>query len=184
MRIHIEDIPLQGRELNLQKSDEWFHDLALEAFNSHLTREAPLDAELRLTRSDRTVTLRGEIHARLQGICDRCNETYHHDVSIPVEQYLIPHARREDRKGAEEVELNAEDLNFSTYQPPYLELDPILREQIVLDEPIQHLCRPDCRGLCPSCGINLNAETCDCHVEHTPSPFAVLKTLSVKSSSS
>lgn len=182
MRIHIEDIPAEGLELKLQPADNWFHQLALEAFNGRLTMEAPLEAVLHLTRSERTVTIDGEIHATLQGTCDRCNEAYREEARIPVEQYLIPHSPREERTvGAEEVQLNEEDVSFSTYKPPYVELDPILREQIVLEEPIQHLCRPDCRGLCPHCGVNLNQQSCDCHEEHTSSPFAVLKSISLKS---
>ena len=41
-------------------------------------------------------------------------------------------------------------------------LDQDLRDEIILDHPIRILCRTDCRGLCPFCGINLNEEQCDC----------------------
>ncbi len=41
-------------------------------------------------------------------------------------------------------------------------IDPEVRDEIILDHPIRILCRPDCRGLCLFCGVNLNTETCDC----------------------
>jgi uncharacterized protein len=44
-------------------------------------------------------------------------------------------------------------------------IDSDVREEIILDHPIRILCRPDCRGLCPTCGANLNQETCDCRSE-------------------
>ena len=41
-------------------------------------------------------------------------------------------------------------------------IDTDVRDEIILDHPIRILCRPDCRGLCPFCGVNLNEDTCDC----------------------
>ena len=41
-------------------------------------------------------------------------------------------------------------------------MDQDVRDEIVLDHPIRVLCRPDCRGLCPFCGTNLNEDACDC----------------------
>jgi uncharacterized protein len=43
-----------------------------------------------------------------------------------------------------------------------IDLDPDIREEIILDYPIKPLCRPDCKGLCPKCGKNLNEEQCAC----------------------
>jgi uncharacterized protein len=45
---------------------------------------------------------------------------------------------------------------------PELDLRPAVREQWVLDAPAYALCRPDCKGLCPTCGTDLNAGDCDC----------------------
>ncbi len=44
-----------------------------------------------------------------------------------------------------------------------IDLDPEIREEIILDYPIKPLCKPDCKGLCPKCGINLNEKNCDCN---------------------
>ena len=41
-------------------------------------------------------------------------------------------------------------------------IDQEVRDEIVTEHPIRILCRPDCRGLCPFCGANLNSEPCDC----------------------
>lgn len=43
-----------------------------------------------------------------------------------------------------------------------IDLDPAIREEIVLDYPIKPLCSPDCKGLCPKCGKNLNEGVCKC----------------------
>ncbi|MCM8787301.1 MAG: DUF177 domain-containing protein [Candidatus Omnitrophica bacterium] len=44
----------------------------------------------------------------------------------------------------------------------YLEIDDDVREEILLNFPMKVLCRPDCKGLCPKCGVNLNFEDCKC----------------------
>ena len=44
----------------------------------------------------------------------------------------------------------------------HLDLTPVLRQDFLLSVPMHALCRPDCKGLCPQCGTNLNAGACDC----------------------
>jgi uncharacterized protein len=51
------------------------------------------------------------------------------------------------------------------------------REQIWVSLPLQPLCRPDCKGLCAQCGINLNHESCTCQEESIDSRFAILEEL-------
>ena len=45
---------------------------------------------------------------------------------------------------------------------PIIELDPEIREEIILDYPMKPLCGIDCKGLCPKCGMNLNEGGCNC----------------------
>jgi uncharacterized protein len=51
------------------------------------------------------------------------------------------------------------------------------QDELALSLPIVPLCKPDCKGLCPTCGTDLNTEPCDGHGEDPDSPFAVLKDL-------
>jgi len=46
---------------------------------------------------------------------------------------------------------------------PIIDLDQDIREEIILDYPIKPLCNPDCKGLCPKCGKNLNEGNCGCN---------------------
>jgi uncharacterized protein len=55
------------------------------------------------------------------------------------------------------------DLNYAVDKAdPIIELDPDIREEIILDYPIKPLCKVDCKGLCPKCGANLNQGGCHC----------------------
>jgi uncharacterized protein len=69
--------------------------------------------------------------------------------------------------GASEHSITTSETEIGYYQEGGLVLEDVLREQVLLSLPARALCRQDCKGLCPRCGRNLNAETCDC--EETPS---------------
>jgi uncharacterized protein len=66
--------------------------------------------------------------------------------------------------GEFESELNKElDLNYPVDKlVTVIDLDPEIREEIILDCPVKPLCTPDCKGLCPKCGENLNEGGCSC----------------------
>jgi len=71
--------------------------------------------------------------------------------------------------GAGEHELREQDLGVLYLEEEVLETDPILIEQLQLNVPMKPLCRPDCQGLCPLCGIDRNVGSCAC-AEPTADP--------------
>lgn len=58
-----------------------------------------------------------------------------------------------------------------------LDLTPMLREELLLSAPDWPLCRTDCRGLCPRCGVDRNRESCDCALEEPDPRWDVLRTM-------
>jgi len=58
-----------------------------------------------------------------------------------------------------------------------IDLSPLIREYALLEIPISPICKPDCKGLCPICGENLNDRDCGHRIERNDSPFAALKDL-------
>jgi len=65
-------------------------------------------------------------------------------------------------RGAEEQEVDEAALEVAFYEGEAIDLGQLLREQFYLALPMKPLCRPDCRGLCPTCGANRNAASCGC----------------------
>jgi uncharacterized protein len=59
----------------------------------------------------------------------------------------------------------------------YISLEPLLREYMLLEWPIKPLCRPDCKGICPVCGSNLNEVACDHGEAPVDERLAVLRSL-------
>ena len=64
-----------------------------------------------------------------------------------------------------EHEVKDDDLNVSFYKDDQIDLGEVMREQFYLALPMKPLCREDCRGLCPVCGVNRNRESCTCQAE-------------------
>lgn len=77
----------------------------------------------------------------------------------------------------DEVELVAEEMDVEFLKDDRIDLSGLLRENVLLNLPIQPLCRAECRGLCPRCGINLNESSCQCRVQAPDPRFLRLQRL-------
>ncbi len=92
--------------------------------------------------------------------CDRCLSPLVQAVEGDVRLILVPNA---PQLTEEEVELGAEDLEILYLEGDDFDPEQVLIEQLQLNVPMRALCKEDCQGLCPDCGINRNLETCSCN---------------------
>lgn len=74
------------------------------------------------------------------------------------------------------LELAEDDLDVFPYEGDVVDLEPLIREQFILAVPFAPLCKDDCKGLCPMCGIDRNIDTCQCEKPVDPR-FAGLEAL-------
>ena len=123
------------------------------------------------------IRLQGQLFTRIEVSCARCLE--------PVEQPVTRHFDLLYRplgtdKGAEELSVRDGEAEIGYYQGDGLELEEVLREQVLLAVPLKTLCNERCKGLCAHCGTNLNQGQCCC-AELLPDPrWAALKDLRKK----
>lgn len=114
----------------------------------------PAVAELRAALTgERGVHVQGELRAPLVLSCRRCLKDFRRQLTVALDLLFDPDVDEEG--GREQVyglEAEAADLD----------LGPPIREQMLLSVPPYPVCREDCRGLCPKCGIDRNEESCDC----------------------
>jgi uncharacterized protein len=111
---------------------------------------SPIEFDLRLESVVEGVLVTGTAEAGLAGQCVRCLEDLTEDVVIDFQElYVYPGNEPDDAEDEDEV---------SRLEGELLDLEPVLRDAVVLDLPFQPLCRPECRGLCPECGADLNAD--------------------------
>ncbi|MDQ3685295.1 MAG: DUF177 domain-containing protein [Acidobacteriota bacterium] len=129
------------------------------------------------SRKGDEVRLRGKISARVESLCDRCART----VLVPLEiEFDAPYVPATESASIENVELNQPDLDFSVYEGDTIAINDLVREQILLALPSRLLCREDCKGLCPTCGVDLNKEACACGDTEVDPRWAALAALKKK----
>lgn len=122
-------------------------------------------AAFTLSRTQKGILVEGQLSAQLPVTCARClDATIHPLTSDFTELYAFNH-----RTETEEELIVPED--------GHIDLTPIVREYLQLAIPANPLCRPDCAGLCPICGVNHNHATCDCKAEPIDPRMAKLKEL-------
>ena len=107
---------------------------------------SPVEIDLRLEAVMEGVLVTGTARAALEGECARCLEPIHDDVEARFQELYvyIEHQTSHD-----------EDDDVSRLQDDLVDLEPQLRDAVVLELPFQPMCEPDCPGLCPECGARL-----------------------------
>jgi DUF177 domain-containing protein len=121
--------------------------------------------------TDVLVTGRFGATARLQ--CSRCLESLVSRIGPEVDLHLVPAPTARQ----EQVELGPDDLEVDFYQGDTLDVARLLRSETDLALPMKPLCGPDCRGLCPSCGVNRNVTACRCEGPGSDPRLAPLEAL-------
>ena len=155
--------------------------MQLEAQDPGIQDVLALTAAIRAEEADFLVE--GELNGLLRHDCVRCLEAFATPATISFRAlYKDQDARRPKRQGADTGVADHEETDCYAVIEQRIELQEMLREQLILSVPMQPLCSEDCQGLCQVCGQNLNVQRCGCKVADTASPFAILqKALKLKS---
>lgn len=125
----------------------------------------PIDGQVRLARTNRGILVRADLATVLAGTCGRCLRPVVSPITIRLEEEALPSI---DIATGLAVAPGDEPDALRVDAHHELDLSGPLREAILLDEPLAVLCRPDCRGLCPDCGLDLND-----HPEHDHGPAPI-----------
>ncbi len=131
----------------------------LELDDAEIVLCAPPRVRFRLQRLGLEIRIEGRVEAEVEVHCDRCLSAFRLTVTPDFDVLYAPLAVLTPE---EEVQLTERDLRFGFYQNERIDIDALVREQIRLALPFRLLCREDCRGLCPQCGVDLNHEVCHC----------------------
>lgn len=126
------------------------------------------------------VRVQGRIRTELDLECDRClgRACFPIDAAFSLFYRPVGIAGEPDADEAETV-LDAGEAEMGFYEMPGLELEDIVREQIELQLPMQKLCSPACKGICPICGVNRNETECNCQPPSGDDRWMALKDLHV-----
>jgi len=134
----------------------------------------PAEVRGRIRREGNEVELRGELHTQLEATCGRCLKPVVLPINTQFTERFVPAVSWRDE---EQHELHEVDLNLAVFDGEAIEMDDLVREEILLAMPGHVLCSEDCKGLCPICGIDKNLGSCDCESKEIDSRWEKLKEL-------
>lgn len=127
------------------------------------------------------------VQAELSGealvVCSRCLTPFTLPLDVEFEEEYVEgapgEARAENRDDEDEEDGFDEQRTITYYSGDEIDLTDSLRDNVLLELPMQPICSRDCKGLCPTCGTNLNEGACTCtgHNEVVDSRFDKLKDL-------
>jgi len=163
-------------DLRLHLDEDWFDRWQEEEPDLEFSGPRDIEAQVHLERHGLDILVRGHLEGSLQVSCSRCLTSFSHPVEADFDLLLAPGP---GPVGKEEEELSKADLDVDFYTGEMVNLENILREQILLTLPLKPLCSEACQGICPRCGADLNQEICQCPAEESDSPFAILKKIKV-----
>jgi uncharacterized protein len=187
MRVNIDEI----KEAGLRRS--W--DVAREAADEMVAGDqagyrarGPLHVDAKLEKVERRVLVDAHGKAQLSVPCGRCLVPVSLDLPVDFELTLVPReeyeeaprGEKDDSRGLVAGSFDPDNAEEEVFTGKVIDLDPLVREQLVLALPAYPVCREDCKGLCPVCGTNLNERECGCD-RHVPDPrWAGLKNLKLQ----
>jgi uncharacterized protein len=167
MRIEVENLKERAEPF----SHSYAHgEVELEDEGARLVSDAEVEGSA--SRKGEEVRVRGKIVTEVELLCDRCASPARAPLEVEFDARFIP--RMVAASDAENVELLADDLGLAAYEGDSVDVDELVREQILLALPSRNLCREDCKGLCPKCGSDLNAGACSCEQGETDPRWAAL----------
>jgi uncharacterized protein len=135
-----------------------------------LTAPAAVTGKVRLSGNE--VFVSGHVDSRAQVECDRCLQPVEAPVSA---DFTLDYITGSEYESSEVAELTEAEMSVAVFDGEGLDVDEIVKEQILLAVPTRMLCREDCKGICPECGIDRNTGECSCVADNIDPRWAALK---------
>ncbi len=143
-------------------------DLGLELIK--VPEGSDLDLDLRLESVSEGVLVSGSVRGSVEGECGRCLRPISDSIDVSIQElYAYAHSTTDETTDEDEVGRMQGDL---------IDLEPVLRDAVVLALPTKPLCRDDCPGLCPECGAHRDELPADHSHELADPRWAALRNLS------
>jgi uncharacterized protein len=127
--------------------------------DEEISFRSPIEFELTIVKSGDTIWLRGPVKAEVALKCSRCLGDFSYSIRTDLD---IEFAPKSTAPAAPEIELKSDELDLYYYEGEDIEIESYVFEEVMLSLPIKALCSDSCKGICPTCGTNMNIEQCRC----------------------
>ncbi|WP_223066730.1 YceD family protein [Paenibacillus caui] len=133
-----------------------------------ITGISPLTADLQaFSAGEGMVDVKGALTAELNVACSRCLTPVNRKIDIDFEERFVHGQEPEEEEDIDD------DVNYVSDES--VDLVPYLEESLMLNLPLAVVCKDDCKGLCPVCGVNRNEQDCSCDTAVVDPRLAALK---------
>ena len=169
MRIELESLEQGKRSFARNYSSG---ELVLEDERVTILEPPVVSGEIRQKGQRLRVT--GTVLGRVKVECDRCLRP----VEISVDsKFDVEYVTAVDYQAQQALELTEADLNLSVFDGEGLEIDELVKEELLLAIPDQVICSEDCKGMCAVCGVDKNLIDCNCETREVDPRWSALKEL-------
>jgi uncharacterized protein len=170
--INIARLSESGADFQFHLEESWFARWQTQDPGLEFAGPGSLEVQVHLERHGHDILVRGHLGGSITLSCGRCLTPFSYPVTVDFDLLLAPGPVFVNDK---DLELTPEDLDLDFYEGEVVDLERLLKEQVLLQFPLKPLCRETCKGICPGCGADLNQEPCRCALHQTSSPFAQVK---------
>ncbi len=153
--------------------DAWVQGVITKIAEQGYTVHGEMKLNVQLTKLEPDYYMRGNLEFVVDQNCARCAEVFPQAVNHPFSIALAHIAASRSKAPVLADESNELDVHF--FEGHDVDLAPIFQEQFFLSLPYQSLCGPECKGVCQTCGSNLNQGGCDCPPAKGLTAFSVLE---------
>ncbi|HEY1908093.1 MAG TPA: DUF177 domain-containing protein [Myxococcaceae bacterium] len=184
MVVTVDQIREGGLSLDETLSESFLTHALAEVKDTGFRQDGPALLHVKLQKTGSGVLLRGSTEVPVQTPCRRCLTDVHLRVPVSFTLSLVSQAALagdSDHGDDEEAERGGsfplERADEEVFDGKTIDLDPLVREQVLLALPMHAVCRDDCKGLCGQCGKNLNEGQCGCARTQVDPRLAALKNI-------
>lgn len=200
MRIYLKEIKDTPSDLHFDQSEAWVRETVMQADESPVPANRPIQFDLMLHKVDAVVVMKGKLVTEVKLLCSRCTNVIDYAVKESFSSLFcqdpelagVAHLGGKDqetpvgqihgyaRNHRETVGKKDPEMDITYLAEDYIDLSGLLSEQLHLQIPVQPLCREDCQGICMTCGADLNKGRCACSKIRKDNPFSILKDLKLQ----
>jgi len=170
-------LSIKEMEVRKVRFEETFQPGEIDFSGAELRQKGPLRAsglaEL-LANTDGEVRIKGRLSVELESDCDRCLGGARFPIDSDFDLFYRPSTTL---TSVEEAAIDEGEAEMGFYEGMGIELEDVLREQILLLLPMQRVCSDDCKGICPVCGRNRNEAFCNCRDEPANDRWSALRNI-------
>ena len=152
-------ITLEELEDDPVRFDEAFPAGLIDYAGAGIRQVGPLHVEGIASAIEREIHIRGKLNTQVEMECARCLDQMTQPLKRDFDLFYSPIDASPE---SDELVVPKDELELGFYSGEGLLLEEVAKEQVLLSLPMRSVCREDCKGLCPTCGINRNRETCSC----------------------